>query len=663
MALPLLALRCRHCDHHAQALPGARCPTDGHFLVASTADPLVGRELAPDLVLFDVLSDGGGFSRVYRAVQLRLAREVVVKVLRPQQAEVALGRARFLQEARLLAELGDEPRVVTVHDCGELGDLLYLVLARAPGEPLSVRLKHGPLPEAQAVALVGEVLLALTSVHARGQVHRDLKPDNIIVQDLTGRPQVTLIDFGIAKLLNSNEDSPRTATDVSLGTPRSMAPEQLQSGGEVGPWTDVYAVGVLLFELLTGHPPFEGSAAELVGAHLYQPPPELPGRYGPLVERALAKRPADRFADAAAMARALAAVGEVGAQASQIIALSPTLDAVEKVRGPRWRAERVTKERATATGWRSRAKHATPRWGAPRSGEQRSTRTLRVAAAVAVAALLAVVAALWPGGQPVGDALARLEPANVVAGQGGPANITAERGPGPADGAGQAAAALVGKVAAANPLNITGDRSRAPATVMGRPGLPADVTVEGAGAATLPADITAIPPAPGTAPPAPATTALGMAAPATNAPAPATAAPETRAPAPATAAKVPASPARVAGQPAKATAAPATAAPAARAPAPATAPPAKAPAAVKPARVAGQPPSAAPPSAAPPTATPHASLALIRRLREAVRTCACDRARALLAEAAQTTDHAALQTEVDRCRPKLPGLACRYEGP
>ena len=641
MALPLLALRCRHCDHHAQALPGARCPTDGHFLVASTADPLVGRELAPDLVLFDVLSDGGGFSRVYRAVQLRLAREVVVKVLRPQQAEVALGRARFLQEARLLAELGDEPRVVTVHDCGELGDLLYLVLARAPGEPLSVRLKHGPLPEAQAVALVGEVLLALTSVHARGQVHRDLKPDNIIVHDL-GRPQVTLIDFGIAKLLNSNEDSPRTATDVSLGTPRSMAPEQLQSGGEVGPWTDVYAVGVLLFELLTGHPPFEGSAAELVGAHLYQPPPELPGRYGPLVERALAKRPADRFADAAAMARALAAVGEVGVEASKIIALSPTLDAVEKVRGPRWRAERVTKERATATGWRS----------------QRSTRTLRVAAAVGAAALLAVVAVLWPGGQPVGDALARLEPANFAAGQGGPANITAERGPGPAEGAGQAAAALAGKVAAANPLNITADRSRAPATVMGRPGLPADVTVEGAGAATLPADITAIPPAPVTAPPAPATTALPMAAPATNAPAPATAAPETGAPAPATAVKVPASPARVPGQPAKATAAPATAAPAARAPAPATAPPAKAPAAVKPARVAGQPPSAAPP-----TATPRASPALIRRLREAVRTCACDRARALLAEAAQTTDHAALQTEVDRCRPKLPGLACRYEGP
>ena len=523
MDLLPLALACRRCSHRITALPGARCPTDGAFLVAASAlashpgDPLLGRPLAPELLLFDVLSDGGGFSRVYRAAQLRLAREVVVKVLRPRQAEDALGRARFLQEARVLAALGDEPRVVAVHDCGETPDgLHYLVLARAPGRPLADLLAQGPLPEAHAVALVREVLAALGAAHNRGQVHRDLKPDNVIVHGDT----ITLIDFGIAKALEPQEESPRTASDVTLGTPRYMAPEQLQRGGEVGPQTDLYAAGILLYELLTGHTPFEGGPAELVGAHLYQPPPTLPGPVGAVIERALAKRPAERFADAAAMARAL----EAPAPVVRSVALAPTVDDLDRT------------PRLTRPWWP---------W--------------------VVAGLVAVVGlgwAVWPTATPTAqDAGLVLATAHAPDATGAQHDAPPAAAPVPPDAA----------VVAALVPDATGPDAAVPDAAMPRP-------------------VVAEPVVAGRRPPrrAPAT-------------APVTAAPAT--------------------------------------------------------------PPTAPPAPAPATEAPRAAPAVVSRLRAALRTCRCDDARAVLAEAVGSIDHAALRAEVERCRPKLLGQACRYEGP
>ncbi|MEZ4469901.1 MAG: sigma 54-interacting transcriptional regulator [bacterium] len=322
-------LECLRCGRAApDAVPGARCPADGAPLVAAAAragfadDALLGTELTPGLVLFDVLSDAGGFGRVYVGVQQALGRRVAVKVLRPEASPDA--RTRFLQEARLLARLTHEPRVATVHDCAEgPAGRLFMVQALAPGRPLA----ELPLPLApsRARALLAEVLAALAAAHAEGLVHRDLKPQHVIVHGEPPSEGVTLIDFGIAKALD-DPAALQTASDVYLGTPRYMAPEQLQAGGRLGPWTDVYAAGVLLFEVLTGETPFAGGAAEVVAAHLYAPPPSLPAGLpadlAAVVARALAKDPAARFADAAAMA---AALGEPPAQRPPVVA--ETLDA------------------------------------------------------------------------------------------------------------------------------------------------------------------------------------------------------------------------------------------------------------------------------------------------------------------------------------------------
>ncbi|MCB9549639.1 MAG: serine/threonine protein kinase [Myxococcales bacterium] len=330
--MPDRPLECPRCHRPAPgAAPGARCPVDDAPLVAAAAraawpdDPLLGAELAPGLLLYDVLSDAGGFGRVYAGVQRALGRRVAVKVLRAGGAADA--RARFLQEARLLARLTHEPRVVTVHDCVD-GAHLYMVLALAPGAPLSAL--PLPVPPDRARALLAEVLAALDAAHREGLVHRDLKPDNILVHGATA----TLIDFGIAKALD-DADALQTASDVHLGTPRYMAPEQLQAGGGVGPWTDVYAAGAVLFELLAGRPPFAGGPAELVSAHLYEPPPSLPAAIpadlAAVVARALAKASEDRYPDAAAMARALAAPPSTPRPA---VAVASTLDAASLPAAP-----------------------------------------------------------------------------------------------------------------------------------------------------------------------------------------------------------------------------------------------------------------------------------------------------------------------------------------
>ncbi|MFF7078907.1 protein kinase [Streptomyces lavendulae] len=244
----------------------------------------------------------GGMGQVWTAYDRSLDRRVAVKLLRPDRvagpgtvAEEL--RRRFVRECRVTAQV-DHPGLVTVHDAGSDGDELYLVMGYVEGSDLADHLAaHDPYPWPWAVAVVAQLCAVLSAVHAVPIVHRDLKPRNVMV-----RPDgtVLVLDLGVASVMDT--DTTRlTSTGSPIGSPAYMAPEQAM-GGAVGPYTDLYALGVLLYELLTGNVPFAGSTAlGVLHRHLYEPPapvrplrPEIPPELEALLLRLLAKDPQDR---------------------------------------------------------------------------------------------------------------------------------------------------------------------------------------------------------------------------------------------------------------------------------------------------------------------------------------------------------------------------------
>ncbi len=255
----------------------------------------------------------GGMGTVYRAVDRRLRRTVAVKTLSAELALQPEFLARFQREAHAAAAL-NHPGVATVHDVGEDAGggaaEPYLVMEYVAGRTLGQVLKDGALPVAQAADIVGQVLEALDHSHRHAIVHRDIKPANVM---LTGGQKVKVVDFGIAKAL-SEAVTRLTGTGVAVGTPAYLAPEQI-NGAETDHRTDLYAVGCLLYELLTGRPPYTGdSPFSVMHQHLAAEPvppsrlrPELPPAVDEVIARALRKGREDRFADAAAMKAALAA--------------------------------------------------------------------------------------------------------------------------------------------------------------------------------------------------------------------------------------------------------------------------------------------------------------------------------------------------------------------
>ncbi|MDT0609955.1 serine/threonine protein kinase PkaE [Streptomyces lancefieldiae] len=246
----------------------------------------------------------GGMGQVWTAYDRRLDRRVAVKLLRPDKVagqEAAELRRRFLRECRVTAQV-DHPGLVTVHDAGSEGEELFLVMQYVDGADLSDHLaEHDPYPWQWAVAVAAQLCAVLSAVHAVPIVHRDLKPRNVMVkQDGT----VTVLDLGVASVMDA--DTTRlTHTGTPVGSPAYMAPEQAM-GGAVGPYTDLYALGVLLHELLSGDVPFAGSTAlGVLHRHLYEPPlpvrrvrPEVPEALEALVLRLLAKDPQHRPASA-----------------------------------------------------------------------------------------------------------------------------------------------------------------------------------------------------------------------------------------------------------------------------------------------------------------------------------------------------------------------------
>jgi predicted Ser/Thr protein kinase len=230
----------------------------------------------------------GGMGVVYRAYDLRLKRNVALKLLAPRLAEDESFRARFLNESELAASL-DHPNVIPVYEAGEAAGRLYIAMRYVDGSDLKALLAEGPLDRSRALAIVSDVGKALDSAHERNLVHRDVKPSNVLV-DRDGH--VYLGDFGLSKLVA--EAGGGLGLGPSLGTPDYAPPEQIR-GEDVDGRADVYGLGCLLFECLAGKPPFMGSDIEVLFAHLEEEPPTLPGLEA-VLPRVLAKEPSTRYA-------------------------------------------------------------------------------------------------------------------------------------------------------------------------------------------------------------------------------------------------------------------------------------------------------------------------------------------------------------------------------
>ena len=238
----------------------------------------------------------GGMATVFRARQVMLDREVALKVLSPALASDPSNAQRFLQEARMLASL-EHPHVVPVYDVGVTPDgSYYFSMQLLENGDLTTRLQRG-VGEAELVRVLSAVADALAYAHARGYVHRDVTPTNILF-DAEDKPRLT--DFGIARAMAMA--SRITASGLSVGTSHYMSPEQAR-GGELDPRSDIYSLGVVCYEALTGHTPFRGEDSFAVAyAHVYEPVPPLPpalAKWQPLVDRCMAKNPEDRFQDCA----------------------------------------------------------------------------------------------------------------------------------------------------------------------------------------------------------------------------------------------------------------------------------------------------------------------------------------------------------------------------
>ncbi len=274
----------------------------------SDADASLRAALAGLYELEDELG-AGGMAVVYAARDLRHRRDVAIKVLRPELA-AALGAQRFLREIETSAGLR-HPGIVPLFDSGDADGILYYVMPLVEGETLRARLeREGRLPVEDALRIASEVADALAYAHGRSIVHRDVKPENILLED--GRAVVT--DFGIARCLDGVGTSGLTVAGLAVGTPAYMSPEQVAGESQLDGRADLYGLACVLYEMLTGRPPFAGaSLARLHVQHLAETPPPVnvlrpavPAAVAAAIDRALAKAPGDRFASTTAFARALA---------------------------------------------------------------------------------------------------------------------------------------------------------------------------------------------------------------------------------------------------------------------------------------------------------------------------------------------------------------------
>ncbi len=271
----------------------------------------------------------GGMGKVYEAYDTDKGRTVALKLLNEQYADDEKFRTRFLRESRAAAIL-QEPHVIPIHDWGEIDNVLYIDMRLVRGQTLHDMLKRGALDPQRATDIVGQIAAALDAAHAERLIHRDVKPQNIIV---TPDDFAYLVDFGIAE---TRGDTHLTMAGYQVGSFDYMAPERF-GGSEATPAVDVYALACVLHEALTGHKPFAGHSAQVIAAHLSSPPPRpsalnarVPASFDDVVARGMAKHPDDRYGSAGALGRAAKrALAEEASAAG-----APTMEAPQYVAGP-----------------------------------------------------------------------------------------------------------------------------------------------------------------------------------------------------------------------------------------------------------------------------------------------------------------------------------------
>jgi hypothetical protein len=270
----------------------------------TTADPLIGTTVAQYEVVARL--GGGGMGIVYAARDTRLGRRVALKFLPPRWSQDESAKQRFIREAQA-ASATDHRNICTIHDIETAADgQLFIVMAHYDGQTVKERLEAGPLAVDDAVEIAAQVAEGLAKAHAQGVVHRDIKPGNLILTE----DGVKILDFGLAKL--AEESLRLTLEGTTIGTVAYMSPEQSR-GDEADPRSDIWALGVVLYEMLTGRPPFRGTHAEAISYAIRHeaPPPlgtavrEIPEALETLVFRALDKDPAKRIQTARELARDL----------------------------------------------------------------------------------------------------------------------------------------------------------------------------------------------------------------------------------------------------------------------------------------------------------------------------------------------------------------------
>jgi serine/threonine-protein kinase len=310
---------CTHCRASYRDPDLSACPRDGNQLVPWADDPLIGQVLGERYQIVEPLGQGG-MGSVYLAERLPDELEVAVKIVRPEHIGNATVHERFLREVRHTSSIRS-PHVVQIFDSGMSEDgRAYMVMERLDGESLTERLRRPPsLRPIEALHVARDVARALAAAHETGVIHRDLKPDNII---LCSDGTVKVVDFGIAKAFVSEKlhkvDEPSlTEAHRVVGTPVYMSPEVITKEG-LHPASDLYALGVILYEMMVGEPPFyEKDAIGTMYKHLHETPKRLrevdprldiPGALETLVRDLLAKKAEDRPSDAKEVERRLTAL-------------------------------------------------------------------------------------------------------------------------------------------------------------------------------------------------------------------------------------------------------------------------------------------------------------------------------------------------------------------
>jgi predicted ATPase len=296
---------------------------------------LAEREVGEELGQYRLLRElgRGGMGRVFEAEQVRLGRTVAVKILAPRAAADPAFRERFVRESQLLAAM-EHPNIIPIYDAGEVDGLLYIAMRYVAGEDLGEEIGRGATDPRSMLAILEQVGGALDAAHVRGLVHRDVKPANVLIDESASR--VFLSDFGVAKLADARQ---ATKAGTILGTIHYAAPEQLQ-GHRVGPAADVYALGCVLFEALSGRRPFDKETeVAVIFAHAIEPPPELsvlrpelPPTIDAVIAKALAKDPADRYESGRALVAA--ARDALGIVARAAAPAAPRAGAVQQRHAP-----------------------------------------------------------------------------------------------------------------------------------------------------------------------------------------------------------------------------------------------------------------------------------------------------------------------------------------